>query len=131
MRSSIRNALKNASCISTVIHVLNRGNEGLMRCKNMVGRGRTENAVLTINMTDADLPRWETGDGQELLKHPAAVLEYAPFLFDQISHMSRVPIEQAKGAQGKGTHGKNAAACLEVAEGVLISCLAGALICAI
>lgn len=90
-----------------------------------------KNAVLTIKMTDADHPRWEKVDGQELLKCPTAVLEYAPFLCDQVSHVSHVPIEQAKGAQGKGIHGKNAAACLKVAEGVLISCLAGALICAI
>jgi hypothetical protein len=98
----------------------------------MVGNGqKKKSSRLTIKMTDADPPRWEIEDIQELLKRPAAMLEYAPFLFDQVSHISHVPIEQAKGAQGKGTHGKNAAACFKVAEGVLISCLAGTLICAI
>jgi hypothetical protein len=59
------------------------------------------------------------------------MLRYASLLFNQDSHMSCIAIEQAKGAQGKGTQGKISATCLEVAEGVLISCLAGTLIYAI
>lgn len=51
---------------------------------------------------------------------------YASFLFNQASHFARVEIEQAKGTQGKGKHRGGAPPCLEEAEGVLISCLAGA-----
>lgn len=92
--------------------------------------------LLTFKMVQVGFSCWALGQGmgaegiQPYQCEELTEFRYVSSFPEQNSHVFRVEIEQAKGAQAKGVRARGGPLCPQAAEGVLISCFARSPTCA-
>lgn len=99
--------------------MLERGNEGLMHCREAVKVAKETVTLLTFELMDARLSSFERNQYPD----SATGMRWVLFFVNQYSHIPGVVIEQAKGAQGKGAQRDGTTVCHEYGGEGLTACL--------